>query len=136
MQTSSTFFLLANFLAISLASTVSAIGAPPSEARLEAPLQINITNLKKDILSANRGSGRIDLDWRLNEPIAWRGSGRFQLAPEYRDNHQAEAKLAWRGSGRLEFKLGNNDSNQVAPKFAWRGSGRLNPNQEGVEINT
>lgn len=118
MQTSSTLFLLVNFLTVSVTAGISAFGTLPSGARLEKLLQINNPSQETPILSTNRGSGRIDTDQLGNNLTAWRGSGRTQPDPEDRDNNQMDTRLAWRGSGRIKPNLGHSDINQVSTKVA------------------
>ena len=141
MQTSSTLFLLANFLAVSVTAGISALGQSPSAALLETPLQSKPSNQRMHILSTNRGSGRIDAGRLAGAATAWRGSGRIQSDLETVDNNQTDVRLAWRGSGRAESDSPNEpdtasySSNPVGPTVAWRGSGRLEANQTGVNVS-
>ena len=139
MQTSSTLFLLANFLAAALTAGISALGQSPSAALLETPPQNTILNQRTPILSTNRGSGRINSDQPEkatqlgNTILVWRGSGRTQSDPE---EHRADASLAWRGSGRINSNLAKEDRRRpVDQTVSWRGSGRLDPNQQTSNVS-
>ena len=154
MQTSSTYFLLVNFLAASVTAGVGVLGALHSEADLKAPIQINHSNQEIHILSSSRGSGRmdteqpdnettvsssrgsgrVDTEQPSNDSTAWRGSGRTQTDPEDRDNNQADKSVAWRGSGRVQPNVDTELSTQTEVKVAWRGSGRVDSIQTDVNL--
>ncbi|MDJ0705165.1 MAG: hypothetical protein QNJ46_17925 [Leptolyngbyaceae cyanobacterium MO_188.B28] len=135
MQTSSTFLLLVNFLAVSLTAGVGAISALHSEADSMAPSQITQTTEGSNILSANRGSGRVNSAQISPDDIAWRGSGRIETDLADREDSQFDQRLAWRGSGRVQPNLDARLSNQIEIKVAWRGSGRVDSIQTGVNLD-
>ena len=136
MQTSSTFLLLVNFLAVSVTAGAGAFGALHSEVDLKTSSEIFPITEKINTLSANRGSGRFNAAQISHDLTAWRGSGRSQPDPaDSEQNSQSEKPLAWRGSGRVEPDSETGFGQQIEVNVAWRGSGRIGSMQTDTALD-